>query len=111
MTYVNIGLDNKYYTNIIKLEEEDAVTAIVNKYHSLSSNYIPKNLQNVKYGSGKLRKDAKEAFDKMCDAARKDKIYIAGGSGYRSIRMTAESTFGAGRKLPAVTVNSRSTDA
>lgn len=84
VTYVNIGLDNKYYTNIIKLKEEDAVTAIVNKYHSLSKNYVPKNLQNVKYGSGQLRKDAKEAFDKMCDAARKDKIYISGGSGYRS---------------------------
>lgn len=84
VTYVNIGLDNKYYTNIIKLEKEDDVTAIVNKYHSLSKSYVPKKLQNVKYGSGQLRKDAKEAFDKMCDAARKDKIYISGGSGYRS---------------------------
>ena len=55
VTYVNIGLDNKYYTNIIKLEKEDDVTAIVNKYHSLSKSYVPKKLQNVKYGSGQLR--------------------------------------------------------
>ena len=84
VTYVNIGLDNKYYTNIKKIQEEDSLTAIVNKYHSLSSNYIPKNLENVKYGTGKLKDVAKDAFDKMCEAARKDKIYIQGGSGYRS---------------------------
>ncbi len=84
ITYVNIGLDNKYYTNVIKIENQDTTDVIVNKYHVLNSNYVPANLESVKYGSGKLRKDAREAFDKMCDAARKDNIYISGGSGYRS---------------------------
>lgn len=84
VTYVNIGLDNKYYTNVIKLDNQDSVDVIVNKYHVLSSDYVPKKLESVKYGSGTMRHDAKVAFDKMCDASRKDNIYISGGSGYRS---------------------------
>ena len=84
ITYVNIGLDNKYYTNVIKIEKQDAIDVIVNKYHVLSSDYVPNKLESVKYGSGKLQHEARVAFDKMCDAARKDKIYISGGSGYRS---------------------------
>ena len=38
----------------------------------------------VSYGSGKLRKEAAEAFDEMCAAAKKENIIIYGGSGYRS---------------------------
>lgn len=84
ITHVNIGLDNKYYTNVIKLDNQDSIDVIVNKYHVLSGDYVPSKLENVKYGSGQMRHDAKVAFDKMCDAARKDNIYISGGSGYRS---------------------------
>lgn len=90
ITYVNIGLDNDYYTNVSSIEVEDDLAVLVNKYHKLSSNYVPADLETIssKYQwlgrSNKLRKDAREAFEKMCEAAIKDNIYIYAGSGYRS---------------------------
>lgn len=84
VTYVNIGLDNEYYTNIIKVDNQDDLLVLVNKYNQLSSDYTPENLQEVSYGTGKLKKEAAIAFDKMCAAAKKENILIYGGSGYRS---------------------------
>ena len=84
VTYVNIGLDNDYYTNVYNISREDDFLVLVNKYNQLSKSYVPENLRNVSYGSGKLRKEASIAFDKMCEAAKKDNIRIYGGSGYRS---------------------------
>lgn len=86
ITYVNIGLDNSYYTNITNIENQDALLVLVNKYNKLQKDYVPKDLENIssKYGTGQLKKEAKIAFEKMCQAAKQDKITIYGGSGYRS---------------------------
>ena len=84
LTYVNIGLDNEYYTNVANIENQDDILVLVNKYHKLSNTYVPKDLEKVKNSGATLKKEAKIAFDQMCDAAKKDNIYIYGGSGYRS---------------------------
>jgi len=86
LTYVNIGLDNDYYTNVIDIKNQDDITVLVNKYNKLQSNYIPSDLKNIssKYGYGQLKKEAAKAFEEMCAAAKKDNITIYGGSGYRS---------------------------
>lgn len=90
ITYVNIGLDNDYYTNVINIDNQDDLAVLVNKYHKLSNDYVPSDLEkiNSKYQwlgrSNELRKDARKAFEKMCEAATKDNIYIYAGSGYRS---------------------------
>ena len=84
ITYVNIGLDNEYYTNVINIEDNEDLLVLVNKYHKLDSNFIPSELEKVSYGSGKLKKEARLAFDAMCLAADKENINIYGGSGYRS---------------------------
>lgn len=90
ITYVNIGLDNKYYTNVTKIEDESNLLVLVNKYNSLSSNYVPKDLTtiNPKYQwlgrSNQLTKEAAKSFEEMCAAALKDNITILAGSGYRS---------------------------
>ena len=86
ITYVNIGLDNEYYTNVLTIENPDDISVLVNKYNTLKKEYVPKDLEtiNSKYGSGKLRKEAKIAFEEMCQAAKKENITIYGGSGYRS---------------------------
>ena len=84
ITYVNIGLDNDYYTNVSDVLEQDSITVLVNKYNKLSDSYVPKDLVSVSYGSGTLRKEAALAFNNMCADAKKEKIYIYGGSGYRS---------------------------
>lgn len=89
ITYVNIGLDKEYYTDVTKITNEDALLVLVNKYNALDANYEPKDLEtiNSKYNhsiNGKLRKEAKNAFEKMCEAALKDNITIYNGSAYRS---------------------------
>lgn len=86
LTYVNIGLDNKYYTNVIDIEEQEDILVLVNKYHKLENNYVPSDLKSIpsKYGYGQLREVAQTAFIAMCDAAKKDNLTIYAGSGYRS---------------------------
>ena len=88
--YVNIGLDNDYYTNVSSIDDPNDILVLVNKYHKLPADYIPNDLETIKskyqwYGRGnQLRKDARLAFEEMCEAAIKDNIYIYAGSGYRS---------------------------
>jgi len=89
VTYVNALLDYKYYTNVIDIEDPSDITVIVNKYHKLASDYVPNDLEaiNPKYNQGfnnKMRKVAKVAFEKMCEAALEDNITIYSGSAYRS---------------------------
>ena len=31
ITYVNIGLDNEYYTNVIDIEDQNSITVLLNK--------------------------------------------------------------------------------
>ena len=89
ITYVNAQLDYKYYTNVINIENPKDITVLVNKYHKLSSSYIPEDLETIstKYNKGynnKLRHVAKVAFESMCEAALKENIKIYSGSAYRS---------------------------
>lgn len=86
LTHVNIGLDKEYYTDVIDIENEENIQVLVNKYHKLSKNYEPSDLETIssKYGTGKLRTEAKQAFEKMCEDAKKDNISIYSGSAYRS---------------------------
>ena len=89
ITYVNIGLDKDYYTDTVKEENTDDILILVNKYHVLDSKYVPKDLEKIanKYNHGNnnlMRKVAKDAFERMCEAALKDNITIYSGSAYRS---------------------------
>lgn len=88
ITFVNIGLDNEYYTNVIDVDKQDDMLVLVNKYHKLASDYVPSDLETLssKYaiGTQKLRKEAMNKFMEMCDAAKEDGISIKAGSTYRS---------------------------
>lgn len=90
LLYVNIGLDNDYYTNVSNISNQDDILVLVNKYNKLDKTYEPNDLKTINskyqwYGrSNKLRKDASIAFEEMCKAAEEDNIYIYAGSGYRS---------------------------
>lgn len=88
VTYVNIGLDNDYYTNIKDVEKPDDLYVICNKYNKLSKSYVPEDLVKVDSAystkSVTLKKEAKEAFIKMADAAKLDNVTLLAGSGYRS---------------------------
>lgn len=90
ITYVNIGLDNDYYTNIINVENQDDILVLANKYSKLDKNYTPSDLEVIssKYQwysrSNQLRKEARIKFEEMCEKALEDNIYIYAASGYRS---------------------------
>ena len=85
ITYVNIGLDREFYTNMIDTDMSDGKLIICNKFHKLKNDYVPE-LVNLggNYGGGQLEKEAAEYFKKMVDAAKKEGITIKNVSGYRS---------------------------
>jgi len=75
--------------NVIKIDNQDDLLVLVNKYHTLTSDYVPNDLEeiNSKYNRGsnnKLRHVARVAFEKMCEEALNDGIKIYSGSAYRS---------------------------
>jgi len=89
VTYVNIGLDTPFYTNTKVIQNPEDILVLCNKYNSLPDNYVPSDLVEVTSANSaasglKLRKEAAEAFDKLCAGAKKDGYTILGASGYRS---------------------------
>ena len=91
VTLVNVGLDRPFYTHIQPVEQPNDRLVLVNKYHSLSSGYVPPDLTQLRYGGSgvRLRAEAAEAFDRMAAAARQAGVNIVGVSGYRSYDLQA----------------------
>ena len=87
--YVEIGLDNEFYTEYNQISEF-SYDMLVNKYNKLDKDYVPKDLIKVdsKYTTDSNNSGNKvmlENFYKMADDLNKEtnlKIYIR--SGYRS---------------------------
>ena len=87
VTYVNIGLDNPYYTYTNKAKDLNKITIIVNKYNYLTRDYVPKNLESIPLSyarSGmKLVNVEKDAYVEMAKAAEKQKLKLVVTSSYR----------------------------
>ncbi len=90
ITYVNIGLDNDFYTNISTVGAPGKTDVLVNKYNALSASYVPEGLETIsaKFSKGyfQLRADARQAFEKMCADAAGLGLDIKAVSAYRSYR-------------------------
>ena len=84
ITYVNIGLDHDFYTNMMETDMSDGYLIICNKYHKLKNNYVPDLVSLDGYGGGKMERVAAKHFKEMSNAAKKDGISIYNVSGYRS---------------------------
>ena len=85
VTQVNIGLNNKYYTEIKDIENPADLTVLVNKYNALPADYEPDDLVSLSNGSQfKLRKVAAEAYEKLIDYAEDNGVEVLPFSGYRS---------------------------
>lgn len=84
---VNIGLDKEFYTdpNIVS---EYSTTMLVNTYNKLDENFVPELVKMDKCSEGEnyLSKEAKEAFDKMCDASTEAGLHLGTTSSYRSYK-------------------------
>jgi len=88
ITFVNIGLDNEFYTNVHCVLNPNGLTVLVNKYNQLSSSYLPGDLEVIDHrfnsSSLLLRHDAREAFELMCHEAGEQGVYLEAISTFRS---------------------------
>lgn len=88
VTRVNLGLDNPFYQNTKKSNYLNNNTILVNKYIYLPEDYVPDNLVEVSSqfsnSTRLLVYEAKEAFEKMANAALEDGYNIRVISAYRS---------------------------
>ena len=86
---VNIGLDKEFYTDA-KVIKDFNINVLANKYNKLDESFEPTDLEKIKSSCSKntssLSKEAKEAFEKMCDDARKENKFILSNSAYRSYK-------------------------
>ncbi len=84
ITYVNIGLDHEFYTEMEDVDMTDGILVICNKYHILKKDFVPDLVSLSGYGGGQMQREAAKYFKMMVDAAKKDNIKIYNVSGYRS---------------------------
>ena len=90
VTYVNIGLDNAYYSNgyILSDINSNKIDVLVNKYNKLSEFFVPLDLEliDTKFSLNEqyLKKEAALMFNKMCEDALLSNLKIYAGSTYRS---------------------------
>ncbi len=83
--YVEIGLDNEFYTNIKPADTSMGTLILVNKYYSIDKDYDA-DLETLgdSYGKGKMNKEAALHFREMVDDAKKVGITLKSVSAYRS---------------------------
>ena len=85
---VNMNLDKTHYEYKLPAKNLNTNLVLVNKYYYLEEDYIPKDLENISkqyaLSNMKLRKEAKEAFEEMAKAAKKENLSIVAMSTYRS---------------------------
>ncbi len=85
VTYVNIGLDLEYYSQIQTIEDPSSYTVLLNKYRALPEDYVPDDLTSLSINPNmQLRKEAAEHYEQLQDAALLDNVRIIPFSAYRS---------------------------
>lgn len=79
---------NKFYKNINIINQEDDILVLVNKNNKLTKSFIPPKLEkiNIKYSNKNkyLRKEARDAFEKLSKKAKSENLKITAVSAYRS---------------------------
>ncbi len=88
ITYVNIGLDQPYYTNTKVTPYLNQIYILSNKYLSMPSDYVPNNLETISSQCSRsgmrLVSEAREQFETLCSDAKDDGYTIRAMSSYRS---------------------------
>ena len=87
--YVEIGLDNEFYTNIKEIDNYYEITTLVNKYNKLPDNIVFEDLIEIdkpysKDGKRRVRSVVYDNLIKMIDAAKEDGIKLTVVSAYRT---------------------------
>lgn len=85
---VNMNLDLRHYKDIFKAKNLNKEIILVNKYYYLEKDYVPDNLKLIsnQYSSKEINlvSYAKEAFENLSKAAKKENLNVIAMSGYRS---------------------------
>ena len=84
ITYVNIGLDKPFYSDMEEVDMSKKYLIICNKYHNLKKDYVPDLVSLDGYGGGSMEREAASYFKKMVDAAKEEGLALKNVSGYRS---------------------------
>ena len=92
VTRVNIGLDYGFYNYITLSDTKKDILILTNKYLRLDEDYKPSDLEKIKVdyfinGNSKvsyLRKDARDAFERLSADSIKNNTPVYGQSAYRS---------------------------
>ena len=83
---VNMNLDKTHYKDPIPARNLNTKKILVNKYYYLDNNYVPNNLETIStryaLSNMKLVKEAKEAFENLASAAKKENLNIIAMSTY-----------------------------
>lgn len=78
---------NRFYKHIKKIDSPDSVVVLVNKTYQLPEDYIPNDLEFISpsyaYENKMLRKEAKEAFEKLSQDASTLGYRVIATSTYR----------------------------
>jgi D-alanyl-D-alanine carboxypeptidase len=85
---VNMNLDRDFYEDPIKAKNLNTIKILVNKYYYLDNDFVPDNLETISnryaLNNMKMVNVAKEAFEEMAKAAKKENLNIIAMSCYRS---------------------------
>ena len=87
---VNMNLDLTTYEDKIPAKNLNQTNILVNKYYYLEEDYVPDNLEEISkqyaLSNMKMVKVAKEAFEEMAKAAKKENLNIIAMSTYRDYK-------------------------
>lgn len=86
ITQVNLNLDKDFYTNPVETLYKNTNYILINKFFYVTKNYVPNDLveiNNCTKGNIMLVKEAKNAYEEMCKAIKKDGLEIRAISAYR----------------------------
>ncbi len=85
VTYVNIGLDSEFYTNIEEVNNPSDIDVLINKYYKLPDDYAPTNLVSIPgyYGEVRIIEEAGNKFTEMIEAAKNDGHNFVPTTAYR----------------------------
>lgn len=84
VTRVNLNLDKPFYSDTKRIEKQDDIYALVNKYNYVDTTYVPSNLKTLFNNSNiKMVNVAADAYEELCKAAKADGITFVGTTAYR----------------------------
>lgn len=84
VTRVNLNLDKPYFTDTKRVEKQDDIYALVNKYNYVDTSYKPSNLKPLFNATNlKMVDVAADAYEEFVKGAKEDGITFIGTTAYR----------------------------